>query len=210
MTSTSVDTSIASLSVTLAEPVIPPTPRDFSETIEDLESLLFVGSVLGTLDAHLVRSVDRDVRFGAINPVMISPDILTASQRVAESFRIVRVSYPSPIEILMQTGGVLGSIAAIGTAAFLTVKGVLSLWRDVCDTRKKHSETALAVSDATLALEINERLRKTLPVVPGSNLDRATLDETERRALIGKPFTERLAGAAKILMTAEEIAVVES
>lgn len=212
---TSIDTSVASLSIRLTEPEFPPTLRDFQQIFEDLESLMFLGSVVATLDPHILPmwwqpELLSGLPIGRVSPGLISPNVLVNAQYVAESFRVVRMSYRSPIEILMQSGGVYGHILAVGGMAFLAVKGALSLWGLGCDTRRKHAETRVAVSDAALAEEINQRLRQTLPLFTGSNLDRVTLDETERRAVLDKPIGQRMEGAARILASAEEIAVVET
>ena len=139
----------------------------------------------------------------------MSPNVLTSAQGVADSFRIVRVTYQSPVDVFLQAGGTVGTLSTIGGMAYLAMRGVLSLFKQAAEVRKAHSEASLFASDTALQIEINKRLRERLNVYPGSNLDRIDPDEFERRA-IRKPLSERLDEASKALIAAEAITVEQA
>ena len=150
---------------------------------------------------------------------MISPDVLVASQFIATNgFRVSRVSYSSPIDILIIGAGVLTSGVP---ASYLALRRVIKLFNETSDARIKFAEARIKEADASMKeaearikesdvavlTALNNRTLQALSTAqPGSNLDRVDPDLVERRAL-EKPIRQRVEEAASVLMNAERIAV---
>lgn len=222
------------LQITLTEPASRPAPRYFSDVFTDLESLVYVGGIAGAAEPVSLKPdpespaaarPEYQVDFvsgwfsGLSEPVRIP---LRTRENYAEAagwmFEVARVRYQSPVEILLQAAQGAGSIAVYASAAFLTVKGVLTLWRETLDLRKKHFDTKLAVDDTKMALDLNNRLRAKFELLVEAEPETNRYDQSaekiaswvpEQRALVDKQFAERLAGAARLLASTTEIAVVE-
>ena len=207
MTSTTIRTGISLLRVQVEEPESPPSLEAFSALFVGLESLIFVSAVLE-------RIVPDDVQLGDYK--IISPDVLVAAQHIAANgFRLARVRYNSPIEIVFYIGSGVLSVGVGG--AYLVAKRLLKLTNEtanvrgkLADARMKEADARLRKSDVDLLVALNHRALLQLATAhPGSNLDRVDPNPTERKAL-EKPIKQRVEEAASVLASVEQVVIEES
>ncbi|OBG87855.1 hypothetical protein A5699_18460 [Mycobacterium sp. E802] len=195
MTNTSVGTDVVSVRIRLRSPEQSPGLNDFGYLFPMIESLMFVGALVSEVDPKGKGQFSRGS--------LVSPNVLVSCQYLVESLRVGRVSFGSPIDILIWGAGITGSVPTM----YGTVRTVLSLWTKFCEARKKHAEASLMESDVAVLMAINNNLLAKLEsATPGSNLDRQTLNEVEKRAL-DKSIRQRVQEAAAVILSAEEITI---
>lgn len=141
---TTLSTSTLSVRITMAEPDEPESLTDFSLRFRNLNSLLLVSSLIDQGDSALVKEVSGDWTM-----TYPSPKGLKDAQTAADSFRVSRARYESPLDILIAYGPyVAGGGGAIATpwTLYKVAKKMADLWDRFNESRGTHSRTKVGIA----------------------------------------------------------------
>lgn len=155
--------------------------NDFGYLFPMIESLMFVGALVSEVDPKGKGQFSRGS--------LVSPNVLVSCQYLVESLRVGRVSFGSPIDILNLGRGNHGKCAddvRHCPNGAVTLDEVL---RGPQEARRGELDGVGCV--AVLMAINNDLLAKLESATAGSNLDRQTLNEVEKRAL-DKPIRQRV------------------
>ena len=107
MTSSNVSSSTLGVRITMAEREEPQSLGDFGNRFRNLWGLLFVSSIL---DQAPELAIQMRKEGTVLAP---PPEALFQAERAASAFRVVRVRYESPLELLVEYGPYGGAAVAL-------------------------------------------------------------------------------------------------
>ena len=170
-TLTAIDTQTIYLRVVLDEPTEPPTVGGFAEQFLNLESLIFVSALIAIVQPKYqispenLQAVVADPTgywsnfelppppIGEANP-MFSPEAIDAADKIVALFRIVGVTYASPVDILMalmtMADDHTGPIAVAGGVVLSTAGALILLWSKFSKARESSAQADVAVAHARI------------------------------------------------------------
>jgi hypothetical protein len=174
----------------MAEREEPQSLADFGDRFRNLQGLLFVSSILDQGSGAL--AIQMSAQGTVLGP---PPPALLQAQQAASAFRVVRVRYESPLEVMLEYGPYGGGVAALYPVALK----MLNLWDRFNQSRRRQSNTQVQIwknkveiakaqaelltivrqvltAPQTLAPQAETGLEVQLPPVPMSQATEALLD----------------------------------
>lgn len=147
------------------------SPTGFGEAFRDLHSLLFISALQVELERLSTASPERPevsilgdltesiLGQPAQDPTQVrSAGAIASAVFVSEQIRVDRVSYNSPLEIVLSfvedpgwLGTALLTVAGAGSGVLLVANRAIKLWERISDARIKHSHANLAVVEVRKA-----------------------------------------------------------